>query len=106
MIKKGPLRLRPVLPWRYWLMFVLGVGLIFIVGVHVANGDDLEEAGRSVTTPTGEDDASNMKIIDKEQFIDGDTFDQKDSPVWPLIVELRRAAQNDYNNGHGFQMKK
>ncbi|MER6174416.1 hypothetical protein [Streptosporangium sp. NPDC001681] len=88
MIKKDPLRFGPGRAWCYWLMFVLSVALVLTVGVHMANRDDLEKARRSVTTPAGEDDTSNAKIIDKDQRIEID----EDSPFWPLIEELRSAS--------------
>ncbi|MFI6457465.1 hypothetical protein ACIBF6_38655 [Streptosporangium amethystogenes] len=93
MIKKGPLRFGLGRAWRFWLTLVPGVALILTVGVQLVGHDDPKKTSRSVTTPTEEDDASNAKIIDKEQRIDIDTFDQKDSPLWPLIEELRNAAR-------------
>ncbi|MFF5210404.1 hypothetical protein [Streptosporangium sp. NPDC000396] len=94
---EDPLRSRSGRVWRYWLMAVSGIALILVVGVHLARRDDPEKMSRSVTTLVEEDDASNAKIIDKDQRIDVDTFGQKDSPLWPLIEELRSAApQNDF----------
>jgi hypothetical protein len=33
----------------------------------------------------------DAKIVDKDQRVDVETFDQKDSPLWPLVDELRSA---------------
>ncbi|WP_147267853.1 hypothetical protein [Spongiactinospora rosea] len=89
MIKRRPLRFRH--GWA-WLMSLAGVALILVAGVFLTDRDDPERAGRSVSTPTKSDAAPNFKIIDKEQRIDVDTFDQKDSPLWPLFEELRSAV--------------
>ncbi|WP_326825849.1 hypothetical protein [Streptosporangium sp. NBC_01756] len=88
MIKKDPLRFGPGRAWCYWLMFVLSVALVLTAGVHLANRDDLEKTGRSVTTPAGKDDTSNATIIDKDQRIEVD----ENSPFWPFIEELRSAS--------------
>ncbi|MGJ6965203.1 hypothetical protein ACSDR0_25160 [Streptosporangium sp. G11] len=72
-----------------------GVALILMAGVHLVNRDDPEKANRPVTTPAEEDDTSNAKIIDKDQRIDIDTFDQKDSPLWPLVEQYRRAVSQN-----------
>ncbi|MEU0522014.1 hypothetical protein [Streptosporangium sp. NPDC006007] len=95
MIKEDPRRSRPDRVWRHWLMLVPGVALILIVGVQLAGRDDPEKTSRSVTTPAEEEDTSNARIIEKDQRIDIDTFDEKDSPLWPLIEELRDAARRN-----------
>ena len=88
MTGKRPLWFR--LGWT-GLMFLASVALIFMVGVHPSNRDDTERTGRAVPTLTEEGDAPNAKIIDKDQRVDIETFDQKDSPLWPLVEELRSA---------------
>lgn len=79
---------------RGWvrLMSLAGVALVLLVGVHLPNIDEPERAGRSIPSPAGPGDTSNFKIINKEQHIDIADFDQKDSPLWPLVEELRRAG--------------
>ncbi|MEV4179769.1 hypothetical protein [Nonomuraea sp. NPDC049709] len=91
MIKRRPLRFKP--GWA-WLMSLASVALVLVVGVYFSNRDDPGRASRSVPKPTKNDDASNAKIIDKDQRIeiDLDTFDQSGSPLWPLIEELRSAV--------------
>lgn len=77
-------------------MAASGVALIVVVGVHLAGRDDSEKTSQSAITPVEEDDASNAKIISKDQRIDVDTFHQKDSPLWPLIEDFRSVIpQND-----------
>ncbi|MFF3671556.1 hypothetical protein [Microtetraspora malaysiensis] len=96
MIMEDSARSGPGRACRYWLMAVSSVALIVVIRVHLAGHNAPEKTSRSVVTPVEEDDVSNAKIIDKEQRVDVDTFDQKDSPLWPLIEEFRSAApQND-----------
>jgi hypothetical protein len=82
-IKEDPLRFRRGWARRYRLMLVPGVALALVAGVHLADRDDPEEVSRSVTTPPGEDGASNMKIIEKDQLIDADTFERAAEGRWP-----------------------
>ncbi|WP_066365557.1 hypothetical protein [Herbidospora mongoliensis] len=70
-------------------MAVSGLALVVVVGVHMA--DDPEKTSRPAVTPVDDDDVPNAKVIDKDQIIDIDTFDQKDNPLWPLIEESRNA---------------
>ncbi|MET9063856.1 hypothetical protein [Streptosporangium sandarakinum] len=91
----GSPRSRTGLAWRHRLMTVSGIALVLVVGVHLAPRDAPERTSRSVPTLIEEDGASNAKIIDKDQRIDVDTFDQQDSPLWPLIEKLRSAAPQD-----------
>ncbi|MCG5218071.1 hypothetical protein [Streptosporangium sp. KLBMP 9127] len=91
---EDPMRSRSGRAWRYWLMVFSGIALILVVGVHLASRGSPEKASRSVTEPT-EEDASNAKIIDKDQRIDIDTFNQKDSPLWPVIEKFRSAVPQD-----------
>ncbi|MEV5895644.1 hypothetical protein [Nonomuraea fuscirosea] len=70
----------------------MSVALVIVVGVRVVDRDEPEQAGRSVPAPAVSVRAPNARIIDKDQRIDLDTFDQQDSPVWPWVEELRRAA--------------
>ncbi|GAA3245794.1 hypothetical protein [Nonomuraea helvata] len=100
MIMEDPMRSRSGRAWRYWLMALSGIALILIVGVHLASRDSPEKASRSVTEPTEEGDASNARIIDKDQHIDIDTFNQKDSPLWPVIEEFRSAVLQDDSVAH------
>ncbi|MGW4424858.1 hypothetical protein [Streptosporangium sp. NPDC004631] len=106
MIEEDPRRSRRGRVWRHWLMLVPGVALVLIVGVQLAGRDDPEKASRSVTAPAEEEGASNARIIDKDQRIDIDTFDQKDSPLWPLIEELRSAARRNDSTARGSEKKK
>jgi hypothetical protein len=76
----------PILP-----TLVAGVALALVIGLYLANRGDPEQTNRPVTVPAEQEGPSNMKIIDREQVIDIDTFDQKDSPLWPLIEEFRKA---------------
>ncbi|MEV4181306.1 hypothetical protein AB0J28_07645 [Streptosporangium canum] len=95
MIMEDPPRSRSGWAWRYWLMVLSGIALVLVAGVYLASRDSPEKASRSVTEPTEEDDASNARIIDKDQRIDIDTFDQKDSPLWPVIEKFRSAVPQD-----------
>ncbi|MFI6800462.1 hypothetical protein [Streptosporangium canum] len=95
MIMEDPPRSRSGWAWRYWLMVLSGIALVLVVGVHLVSRDSPEKVSRSVTESTEEDDASNARIIDKDQRIDIDTFDQKDSPLWPVIEEFRSAVPQD-----------
>ncbi|GGQ35345.1 hypothetical protein GCM10010140_76700 [Streptosporangium pseudovulgare] len=76
-------------------MAVLGITLVLVVGVRLAPRDAPEKTSRSVPTPIEEDGASNARIIDKDQRVDVDTFGRQDSPLWPLVEELRSAAPQD-----------
>ncbi|GIH73019.1 hypothetical protein [Sphaerimonospora thailandensis] len=88
MIKGNPQRFRTGRAWRYWPVAVSGIALTLVAGAHPVDGDDLEK-DRSVIEPTGGGGASNMTVIEKDQVIDADTFDQTDSPAWPLVERLR-----------------
>ncbi|MEU6744188.1 hypothetical protein [Streptosporangium sandarakinum] len=92
---EGSPRSRTGPAWRHRLMVVLGIALVLVVGVHLALRDAPEKTSRSVPTLVEEDGASNAKIIDKDQRVDVGTFDRRDSPLWPLVEELRGAAPQD-----------
>ncbi|MEV0165859.1 hypothetical protein [Nonomuraea fuscirosea] len=77
---------------RAWLMVLMSVALVLVVGVRVVDRGEPESARRSVPAPAVSVSAPNAKIIDKDQRIDLDTFDQEDSPLWPFVEELQRAA--------------
>ncbi|MEV4076101.1 hypothetical protein ACGFJC_45580 [Nonomuraea fuscirosea] len=77
---------------RAWLMVLMSVALVLVVGARVVDRDEPEPVRRSVPEPVVSGSAPNAKIIDKDQRIDLDTFDQKDSPQWPFVEKLRRAA--------------
>ncbi|AWS47819.1 hypothetical protein [Streptosporangium sp. 'caverna'] len=91
MIREVPLQPSSKRVWRRWPVLVSGVALMLMVGFYLANRSDPGQVNRPVTTPVEQDGTSNMKIIEKNQVIDVTTFDQKDSPLWPLVLEFRKA---------------
>ncbi|MFC0865346.1 hypothetical protein ACFHYQ_23930 [Sphaerimonospora cavernae] len=91
MIKGNPPRFRTGRAWRYWPVAVSGIALVLAAGAHLVDRDDLEK-NRSVIAPTGGGEASSMTVIDKDQVIYAETFDQTDSPAWPLVEKLRSAT--------------
>ncbi|SNT64473.1 hypothetical protein SAMN05216276_11203 [Streptosporangium subroseum] len=91
MVREVSLRSSSKRVWRRWSVLVPGVALTLVAGFYLANRGDPGQVNRSITTPVEQEGTSNMKIIEKNQVIDVTTFDQKDSPLWPLIVELRKA---------------
>ncbi len=66
----------------------------------MASRDDPEKTSRSTITPAEEDGAPDAKIIDKDQLVDVDTFDQQDSPLWPLIRKLRSTSPPGWSFGY------
>lgn len=91
MIREVSLRPSSKRVWRRWPVLVSGAALTLMVGFYLANRGDPEQMNRLITTPVEQDGTSNMKIIEKNQIIDVADFDQKDSPLWPLILEYRKA---------------
>jgi hypothetical protein len=90
MVREIPLQSSSKRVWRRWSVLVPGVALTLVVGFYLANHIDPGQVNRSITTPVEQGDTSNMKIIEKNQIIDVTNFDQKDSPLWPLILEFRK----------------
>ncbi len=72
------------------LTAVLVFASVAAAGILVAGRGDPEKTTRSTIQPTEE--ASDARIVDKDQVVDIDSFDEEENPLWPLTEKPRSAA--------------